>query len=233
MEDVQKVTSSKKCARQKQRPKCQLSMERTRLKGITSTATRKSATARETTKALVGVRRLWKRATAAMIKRFPMMAKTGMGRSRQSTQTLTVVLWNKAESPLSSVRLWLSDVLVPGMEIMMQQEPSHQPLNINPCGSSSGCLSLQCDHVSLINLNLPPFLHHMELHVLWCVPHSLSVCVYVCICPVLIHCQNKAHQELMINWHVPGVSGPWGKWAGGYIQLDVSWLSCDWRSLSI
>lgn len=137
MEDVQKVTSSRKCTRQKHCPKCHLSMERTRLKGITSTSTRRSATARETMKALASVRRLWKRATAAMMRRFPVMARTGTGRSRHSTVTLTAVLWNKAGG---LVRVWLSEVLVPAVEIMMRQDTSHQPLEINPCG----CLSIQC-----------------------------------------------------------------------------------------
>ncbi|KAK5897184.1 hypothetical protein CesoFtcFv8_010270 [Champsocephalus esox] len=77
-----KTTSRKKLARQKQHPQCPLSMERTRLKGVISLPTRKSTTTRHTTKPLVGIWRLWKHATAAMMTRLLMMARIGIGRSR-------------------------------------------------------------------------------------------------------------------------------------------------------
>ncbi len=80
----------------------------------------------------------------------------------------------KAESLQLWVRLLISKVLLPGIRIMMQHEPSLQPLDKPMWFIQWMPFS---DHVSLL-LGACLFLHHMELRAQWSVPDSLSV--YVC-----------------------------------------------------
>lgn len=83
---------------------------------------------------------------------------------------------------------------------MMQQELSHQTLNINPSGSLLRCLSL---HVCLVNLNLydrcVPSPYGAACPVM-CTTLSLYLSLRVCVCVGVLMTsidprQNKAHQE--------------------------------------
>lgn len=68
--------------------------------------------------------------------KIPRNGKDGDWKEEAEHADFKAVLSNEAESPLSWVRMWLSNVFVPGT-VMMQQKLTHQLLNINPRGSAS------------------------------------------------------------------------------------------------